>query len=180
LRIARKVVVASPGQDAKLPETREPIGSSPGSVPKTGKDPGHIKRGEVRVKLITRDADYAIRALCCIAMSKEKIISARDLKKSLNIPRPFLRKILQVLTKKGVLLSYKGRGGGFSLGIRPEDITIFRILEIFQGPFRISEHVFRKKPCPNIKKCKLKKRLDAIEKNLAKELKSIDLASLLD
>ncbi|MCX5702041.1 MAG: hypothetical protein NTW64_03570 [Candidatus Omnitrophica bacterium] len=44
------------------------------------------------MKLITRDTDYAIRALCYIAKNKNEIISVRELVTKLKIPRPFLRK----------------------------------------------------------------------------------------
>ena len=55
------------------------------------------------MKLITRDTDYAIRALCFIARFKKKIVSVSELVKVLKIPRPFLRKILQTLNKKRIL-----------------------------------------------------------------------------
>ena len=51
------------------------------------------------MKLITRDTDYAIRALCCIAGSGKKELSVRDLTDRLAMQRPFLRKILQKLNK---------------------------------------------------------------------------------
>ena len=55
------------------------------------------------MKLITRDTDYAVRALVFIAKQKEEIVSVRDLVEKLKIPKPFLRKILQLLNKKGLL-----------------------------------------------------------------------------
>ena len=58
------------------------------------------------MKLITRDTDYAIRALSCIAADKEKVYTVTELTKSLDVPRPFLRKILQILNHKGLLKSH--------------------------------------------------------------------------
>ena len=71
------------------------------------------------MKLITRDTDYAIRAITYMAKHKESRVSVKELVKNLKVPRPFLRKILQVLDKKGLLRSYKGKGGGFLLNTRP-------------------------------------------------------------
>jgi Rrf2 family protein len=132
------------------------------------------------MKLITRDTDYAVRALCCIAKAGKKVVSVRDLTKELRIPRPFLRKILQILNKKKILKSYKGGGGGFSLSGNAKNITVFDLMEIFQGPFKITEHRFKNKVCPHTKKCKLKKKLDTIERSVERNLKSIILADLLD
>ncbi|MFC1570261.1 RrF2 family transcriptional regulator [Candidatus Omnitrophota bacterium] len=131
------------------------------------------------MKLITRDTDYAIRALSCIAASEGGMITVSHLSDELYIPRPFLRKIFQILNKAGLLKSFKGKGGGFSLVEKPGKITIFDLVEIFQGPFRLSDHTFKGATCPHIELCYLRKKLDNIEKDIAKELKSITIASLV-
>ena len=131
------------------------------------------------MKLITRNTDYAVRAIGCIASAKDDIVTVIDLSNKLNMPRSFSRKILQQLSSKGFLKSLKGIGGGFSLEVKPDNINIFDIMEIFQGAFQLSGHVFRDKTCPEIKTCRLKKKMDKIEKHVIRELKSITIASLL-
>ena len=84
------------------------------------------------MKLITRDTDYAVRALCYMAGTKRQMVSVPDLVKELKVPGPFLRKILQILNKKGVLRSSKGRGGGFMLAGAPKKIFLVDLMEIFQ------------------------------------------------
>jgi len=131
------------------------------------------------VKLIIRNTDYAIRALCCIAEQKQEVISADQLVKSLEMPRPFLRKILQALNKEGLLNSSKGKGGGFALAVSPEKITLTDVMKIFQGPIKLNECTFKKNVCPNVKNCLLKKKIDEIEKEVILKLKAITLESLL-
>lgn len=131
------------------------------------------------MKLITRDTDYAIRALCFIAQSKERTVSVTKLVKELRIPRPFLRKLLQILNKKGVLVSLKGQGGGFRLGLAPEKIFIVDVMEVFQGPLTLNECIFKKRICPDRSSCLLKYKLDGIERKVVSELKAINIASLL-
>ena len=131
------------------------------------------------MNLITRNSDYAIRALCCIAKCSSDIVSVKELVKDLKMPRPFLRKILQQLRRKGILKSYKGKNGGFALAIKPEKIYVGQLMEIFQGTIKLQEHTFRKKICPEIKSCVLKKKLDVIEKYIISELNSLSIASLL-
>ncbi|MFC1576579.1 RrF2 family transcriptional regulator [Candidatus Omnitrophota bacterium] len=131
------------------------------------------------MKLITRDTDYAIRALCYIAKDKGKIVSVKKLVKDLKIPRPFLRKILQILNKENLLKSYKGKGGGFRLALDPAKIFVIDLIRVFQGPVNLSEHIFKKKVCSHIKVCILKKKLDTIEKYVISELASITVASLM-
>lgn len=132
------------------------------------------------MKLITRDTDYAIRALCFIAKCGKEIVPVSELNRNLRIPGPFLRKILQILNKKRLLRSYKGKGGGFMLALAPNKIFLADLIEIFQGSLKLNECIFKKRICPDRKTCKLKKRIDNIQKQVISELKDITLASLLD
>ena len=131
------------------------------------------------MKLIKRNTDYAIRALCYIVEQKQELISAEQLVRSLEMPRPFLRKILQTLNKEGLLNSSKGKGGGFTLAISPEKISLIDVMKIFQGPVRLNECKFKKSDCPHIKDCLLKKKIDEIEKEVRAKLKAITIASVI-
>jgi Rrf2 family protein len=110
---------------------------------------------------------------------KDKVVSVTELVKSLSIPRPFLRKILQRLGKKGLVESHKGVGGGFRLTRPPDDIYLTELIEAFQGPVKLNKCIFRKKICPNTRVCTLKARIDRIEGRLEAELNSISIRSLL-
>ena len=131
------------------------------------------------MKLFTKSTDYAVRILGCIAKAKENMVTVTDIAKKLNMPRSFLRKILQLLSSKKLLKSFKGAGGGFALAVEPEEITILNVMEIFQGQFRLQEHIFRGKACPEIKTCTLKKKIDKMEEELIVKLKSITITDLL-
>lgn len=131
------------------------------------------------MKLITKDTDYAIRALCVIAESKKRVFPVKELVRLTGVPRAFLRKILQSLSLKGIVTSCKGKGGGFSLAGDPHVITINDLIEVFQGPVRVCLHTLGKKECPKINKCRLKREFDTIERELTARLRSITIASLL-
>jgi Rrf2 family protein len=131
------------------------------------------------LKLITRDTDYAIRALCHIAKQKEKVVSVTELVKKLRVPRPFLRKILQILNSKGILKSLKGQGGGFKLLRPPEKIFVVDLIRVFQGSFSLNECFLKKMVCPHKKTCQLKKRIDDIEKDVLSKLSTISIAAII-
>jgi len=66
------------------------------------------------MKLITRDIDYAVRALVYLADNKnEETVPVPELVDELGITRPFLRKIMQLLAKAGITRSYKGNKGRY-------------------------------------------------------------------
>ena len=131
------------------------------------------------MKLITRDTDYSIRALTYIAKNSSRIITITELVKELDVPKPFLRKILQMLSLGGILNSRKGKNGGFELAKKPGSICLTDIMEIFQGKFKLSECLFKKDICPNINDCVLKTKIDKIESIVESKLKDITLASLI-
>jgi len=132
------------------------------------------------MKLITRNSDYAIRAVLAIAAeSKGGVVTVDYLIKKLKMPRPFLRKILQALNKRGLLISYRGKGGGFILASPPEGLSLLDVVEAFQGPFKLNECFFKRKLCPNIKTCPVKKKIDKIERFARSELESVTIADLI-
>ena len=130
------------------------------------------------MRLITRNTDYAVRALSYISRQKGKVVSVSGLVKELKMPRPFLRKILQALNKEGLLKSYKGSGGGFSLDRPGNKIFLFDLIKALQGPIKFNECIFKKGFCPDIKSCALKKKIEAIERYVVRQLQSITIASL--
>ncbi len=131
------------------------------------------------MKLITREIDYAVRALIHLAANRNEMVTVPELVDELGITRPFLRKIMQLLAKAGVIESYKGNKGGFRLIKKPGDIYLIDLIEIFQGKFSLNECLLNKDICPNKGNCILKDRVDDIEEKVKKELEFIDLKSLI-
>lgn len=132
------------------------------------------------MKLISRNTDYGIRAVCYMARKKDSTITVTELVKELGIPRPFMRKILQALSKAGVLESHKGIGGGFRLSKKPQNIYLIDLMKVFQGRLSLNECFFKKEICPNRKSCYLKKKIDSIEKSVYEQLKPITVKSILE
>ena len=128
---------------------------------------------------MSRNADYAVRALCYIANEKKRIVSVTELVNALSIPRPFLRKILQTLNRKGILKSHKGIGGGFRLAKGSSGINLVEVIEAFQEPLKADKCFFKKEICPNRASCPLKSKINAIEDKVYKELKSISIESIM-
>ena len=132
------------------------------------------------MKLITRNTDYAMRALCYIAKQRADSVSAGEMVEALGIPRPFLRKILPTLSGEGLLRSVKGQGGGFSLSRPSEKVLLTDLIRIFQNTIQLNQCVFKKKLCPNRGTCVLKKEIDSIEQDVLRRLRGITIASLVN
>ena len=102
-----------------------------------------------------------------------------ELVEELKIPRAFLRKILQILNKKRLLISHKGKGGGFTLAKSAKGIYLVDLIRVFQGRLKLNGCFLKKSTCPNIKVCPLKKKIDVIEQYIAGEVRQINISSLL-
>ena len=131
------------------------------------------------MKLVTRNTDYALQAICYIA-KQGKVVTVPEMVRVLGVPRPFMRKILQQLSKKKILKSYKGQTGGFKLRLFPEKIFIIQIMRIFQGQVGLNGCFLKKDICPNRGKCVLRKKIRVIENNLLGQLRQINIASLVE
>ena len=131
------------------------------------------------MKLITRETDYAIRALVYMARDTTRLVSAQELVDTIDMPRAFLRRLLQTLNKHDILSSFKGKRGGFSFKVPPSRVHVVRLIEIFQGESTIINCIFKKDICPDTKKCPLRKKIKSIEKKMYDELRTITIASLI-
>ena len=131
------------------------------------------------MKRISRDTDYAVRAFIYMAQNPRKTVSVSELTENVNIPRAFLRRILQVLCKHKLLRSQKGKGGGFLLAKSVEKISLIELMRIFQGEVRLIECLFKRKVCPDKKVCPLRRKVQKIEQDTLKQLELITIGSLL-
>jgi len=81
--------------------------------------------------LLTRASEYALLSLILMARD-EHPADVDTLSKKLDISRSFLAKVLQSLSREGILKSYKGAKGGFALNMKPEEIDLRKVIEIVE------------------------------------------------
>lgn len=110
--------------------------------------------------MLSNTCKYAVRSLIYLGKfsTDGTKIGIKKISADLAIPTPFLGKILQNLVKQKILLSTKGPNGGFSLGKKTNEISLFDIVRIVDGEdfFKncliglqpCSTHAQNEKPCP--------------------------------
>jgi len=133
------------------------------------------------MKLLTKNTDYAVRALLTLAsLKKDEYLSVRQISQKQKMPYQYLRSILQKLIKKNLVISREGGSGGCRLKKAPLSIKISKIINIFQGHIQLSDCMFRKKLCHNRSNCVLRKQTQRIESIMASEFSKITIGSLLN
>lgn len=98
---------------------------------------------------------YAIRAMTWLAMKRpDGYMLLEEICQGANVPRYFLAKVFQDLVRRGLLVSAKGRGGGFALARPADEITLLEVVEAVDGSTTLQQCVVGmarcddKQPCP--------------------------------
>ena len=81
------------------------------------------------VSPFSQTAEYALRAMACLAARGEDALRASDLTEATHVPVHYLSKVLRRLVAAGLLISQKGHGGGFVLARRADQITFADVLD---------------------------------------------------
>jgi Rrf2 family protein len=131
------------------------------------------------MKVLTMNTDYAIRALLSLANKQDGYTSAREIAVLQNIPYQYLRRILQILIRNGLIESKEGAGGGVRLIEETSKIKVADVMRMFQGNVEISNCLVRGEICANRSTCVLRKEMKRIEKLLNDEFGKITIRTLL-
>ncbi len=133
--------------------------------------------------MLSNTCKYAIRAVLYLAINESDTnkIGIKRISEALNMPSPFLGKILQVLAKHKILNSTKGPHGGFSLGKKAEDISLLDIVSIIDGLDFFSTCIIGVKVCEGDKSkqnnCPFHDKLDPLRDELHKQFKNLSIGS---
>lgn len=124
---------------------------------------------------------YAIRAVCHLAhLEPGSRAQAREISEALSIPQAFLSKILQDLTKKGVLSSTKGPTGGFELNCSPTETTLFTLVQAVEGPRPEGECLLGLSPCADETKCPIHDTWKEICNSFRESMRGISLMDVVE
>ena len=91
---------------------------------------------------ITRQADYAIRAIMHLAqLGPAEKASTSQIAEEKDIPLSFLAKIIAQLSVAGLLQTMRGARGGVTLARPPQEINLLEVVEAIDGPIMLNECV---------------------------------------
>jgi len=88
---------------------------------------------------LTRAADYAVRVMVHLAgLPPSARVSRGDLSVAADCPEQFLAKVLQSLTRAGLVISHRGNTGGFELDDAHRSASVLEVIEAIEGPIRLN------------------------------------------
>jgi Rrf2 family protein len=114
--------------------------------------------------MLSQKARYALRALVELARAQGAQVTSGELASRADAPRKFLEAILLELARNKVVISRRGKFGGYTLARTPEQISFAEVIRIIDGPLALAPCVsrlsFRKcDDCPDLATCSLREAL---------------------
>jgi len=129
--------------------------------------------------VISQTTEYALRAVVWLAANPEKPLTAQQIAEATRVPAGYLAKVLQGLSRAGLLHSQRGLGGGFRLARSPDSLTMWEVVQAVDPLRRIHE-------CPmgfvahGQELCALHQQLDDTIAMIEKNLSACTIRQLID
>jgi Rrf2 family transcriptional regulator, cysteine metabolism repressor len=99
---------------------------------------------------VSRRTDYATRALLALALEEDGPMKLEELARRTGAPQSVLEQVMPVMRSAGIVRSERGPAGGYRLNKAPEEITLERVVRLFQGQLAPIGYSTRRNPdsCP--------------------------------
>lgn len=128
--------------------------------------------------MISRTAEYALRAMVYLAQYPGRSHTNQQIARGTRVPIGYLAKVLQNLSRAGLIISRRGLGGGFALAKPTHEISLYEVVQavdpiprIASCPLQLRAH--RDKLCP------LHRRLDSAWELVERSFRSTMLSDLI-
>jgi Rrf2 family protein len=130
--------------------------------------------------MLSGTAQYALRAVVQLARGyPTPPLRADDLAEAVDVPRNYLGKILHQLVRGGILSSSRGKHGGFTLSVAPEEITMLDIVSLFDDVGEQRSCLFGRTECDDADPCPAHDRWRATAEQLSSFFRDTTIADVL-
>jgi len=130
--------------------------------------------------LFSKKCEYALQSLLFLAeFQDEGILSADPIANHLDIPKEFVSKILRSLTKSGLVVSQRGKTGGFQLAHAPERISLMDVIADIDGTAVFEDCLFCHPGCNPDAPCPVHETWSLMQNQLSHLMKSTHLDNFI-
>ncbi|OIP35457.1 MAG: SUF system Fe-S cluster assembly regulator [Deltaproteobacteria bacterium CG2_30_66_27] len=135
--------------------------------------------GDEKMLRVSKLADYGTLAISYLALEPGEGRTAREIAAAIRVAAPTVSKILKILARNGLLVSLRGAGGGYRLALRPDRISVARVVEAVEGPFAFTECSGTPCHCIQEANCPVGSNWKRINRDVRKVLESVTLADMV-
>ena len=106
--------------------------------------------------MLSNSSKYALKAVLYLALHTDENnkMMVKDISERINLPKAYIAKLLQELSKRKIISSTRGPKGGFYVTPSNKNETVMQIIEVIDGKKRMEtcmlglEDCNEQKPCP--------------------------------
>ncbi len=129
---------------------------------------------------ITRQADYALRAMLYLArLAPDQKAATSQIAAKQRIPPSFLAKIISQLSIAGLIQTSRGAKGGVSLARSPEEISMLQVVEAIDGPVQMNICTCSSDECVFGSSCPIRTVWCGIERDIVEKLRATRFSQFL-
>lgn len=130
---------------------------------------------------LTRASDYAIRGVVYMSMQEPgSIVVIPEVAREMDVPVGFLARIFQSLSRAGIVISHRGKKGGYSMARKPEEITLCDVVEAVEGDIRLNICLDGYEACKRMSFCPVRRELVKVQEDLIASLGRTNFAELAE
>ena len=132
--------------------------------------------------MLSNSSKYAIKAVLYLAVhaSQNHKVLAKDMSGPTNIPKAYLSKILQELTRHKIVSSMRGPGGGFYLSDDNKETPLLQIVRVIDGDTRLTSCLLSLNECDAEHPCPLHDLVGDTKSNFVKNLEKTTVGNLIE
>ncbi len=128
----------------------------------------------------SKKTDYAVHALIILARNEAKEISVNEIAEIEKVSPSYLAKVMQALSRNGLVSSSEGKEGGYQLNKRASEINLADIMEVFEEKENIFDCVDQVHGCTIRDRCKIHRAFTEAYQNMLEELRKTTIEDLMD
>lgn len=129
---------------------------------------------------LTKKADYGLIALRHLASVPGATASTKDIADTYHLPVPLLAKVLQQLTRAGILRSVAGTNGGYKLARDPNRISALEVVRAIDGPVILTHCFTEHGVCDQSDKCTVREPLRRVHEAILELLNRFTITELAE
>jgi Rrf2 family protein len=140
---------------------------------------GPVSKSDAVLKL-TKKADYGLIALRHLASIPGATASTKDIADAYHLPVPLLAKVLQQLTRAGILRSVAGTNGGYKLSRDARRISALEVVRAIDGPVILTHCFTEHGTCDQSENCTVREPLRRVHEAILELLDRFTITDLAE
>jgi FeS assembly SUF system regulator len=127
---------------------------------------------------ISKLTDYAILVMVELSENPGEVVNAQLLASQTHLELPTVSKVLKLLAKAGLVRSFRGANGGYSIDRNAGSISVAEIIAAIEGPIAMTECSVEEGLCSQEQVCNLRSNWRRISSAVARAMEGVTLAEM--